>query len=42
MSWKIEDLLYQVEVKVLGKDWVAFDIKDTLDLWTPARWVPHK
>lgn len=42
VSWKIEDLLYQVEVKVLGKDWVAFDIRDILDLWTPARWHPHK
>ena len=31
-------MVYQLEVKVMGKDWLALGIKDTLDLWTPARW----
>ena len=26
------------QVKLLGKDWKAMDIRDTLDLWATARW----
>jgi len=26
----------------MGSDWVTFDIRDTLDLWSSARWHPEK